>query len=109
MIDNRTLILDEVIEHFNEPVLAYDNLVRLIGFGEDESDYYYICVHVGGETVWYTAVGGMFYLNRLKGQGFVTNIDGKEWDDFLRLDSFLSLNSAPKVDEMLIVSEKVII
>lgn len=99
-VDNRTLIIEECKKHFNEPVLMHTKLGRLIGFGEDWDDYYYIVMHMGGEVVWYSAVGGFYALDRLKGQEHVKAYNGEEWDDFFRLDNMLNLNNCPKADVM---------
>jgi hypothetical protein len=94
----RSTFVDEMRAHFNEPILLSDRLARLVAFGEDDHDYYLVCVYMGGERVWHTAVGGYTYLNRLKGQGYVLSTSGEEWDDLFRLDQMLSLNGAPKAE-----------
>jgi hypothetical protein len=94
--------------HFNEPLIVGFEIARLIGYGEDDSDCYLICQHPkypDGETKWWTAVGGYTFLDRLKGQGYVRSTSGEDWDDFWRLDNFLSLNGAPKADEFKVVIE----
>lgn len=92
----RSKVLEEFRAHFNEPILLSDRVARLIGFGEDDQDFYLICDYPGGKRVWHTAVGGYTFLDRLKGQGFVLSTSGDEWDDLFRLDQMLSLNGAPK-------------
>lgn len=93
------------LSHFNEPIIVINEIVRLIGYGEDESDCYLICQKMGGEVFWETCVGGYYWLNRLKGQGYVRSTTGEGWDDLTRLDNILSLNGAPKADEFKVVIE----
>jgi hypothetical protein len=90
-------LLEEARRHFNEPMLSGFSLCRCIGYAEDEHDCYLI-VSQGGERQWITFVGGYTYLDALKRQNKCL-IDGKEWDDFARLDSLLSLNGAPREPE----------
>ena len=47
-----------------------DKLVRLIGFGDDEEDFYYITKDANGKIVWESMVG---YLIPLKGR--ISNVD----------------------------------
>lgn len=86
----------EVAEHFNEPMLAGFDLVRCIGYGEDDSDCYVIYRRPGGEVIWHTMVGGYTFLSRLKGQGYARSTSGEDWDDLFRLDHMLALNGCPK-------------
>lgn len=99
------LLEDEFRSHFNEPVISGDRIMRCVGFGEDDSDFYVLLKDMNGRIIWHTAVGGYTFLNRLKGQNYVMGQkDGKdweEWDDFKRLDNFLELNGAKKEDEFL--------
>ena len=101
-------IYEMCLTHFNEPIIVSFDVVRLIGYGEDESDCYLICQHPeypDGKTVWHTAVGGYVFLDRLKGQGYVRSTTGEDWDDLYRLDNFLSLNGAPRAEEFNVVVE----
>lgn len=75
--------------HFNEPIIVNGLLGRLVGYGEDKYDCYFIIVtnHKGQEKFWQTCVGGYIFLDRLKGQNEVVMINnGDIWDDFLRLE-----------------------
>jgi len=45
-------------------------LVRLIGFGDDEEDFYYITKNSKGEVVWHSMVGGLIPL-----KGRISNWD----------------------------------
>ncbi len=93
-------ILTEFRAHFNEPVIAWgEQVCRVIGYGEDESDCYLIVQRIGGEIVWNTAVGGYYWLDTLKKQRIVHANNGEIWSDFIRLDSILELNGAPKQKE----------
>lgn len=48
-----------------EIVIVYStNLVRFVGLGEDEQDYYYICIDYHNKETWYSAVG---HIDRLNG------------------------------------------
>ena len=68
----------------------------MIGYGEDETDCYLIIQYLGGRVAWPSAVGGYYWLTRLKGQEMVVGTNGESWDDFVRLDSVLELNGASK-------------
>jgi hypothetical protein len=106
---SRKDIYEMCLSHFNEPIIVCFDVVRLIGYGEDDSDCYLICQHPeypDGKTVWHTAVGGYVFLDRLKGQDHVRSTHGEEWDDFTRLDNFLSLNGAPRAKEFKVVIEQ---
>lgn len=97
--------------HFNEPILLFPDVVRLIGCGQDDDDAYIIVQgtrHTAKKYAWAedgiwrsTAVGGYMWLDRLKGQGYVKAHNGEDWDDLVRLDSWLALNGAPRRDEFL--------
>lgn len=88
-------------DHFNEPMLSSFEVVRCIGYGEDEHDCYVIMLHRGGKRTWHTCVGGYIFLDALRGQDhIITGVN--EYDDLGRLDSMLSLNGAPKQDEFLL-------
>lgn len=94
----------EVLKHFNEPVLSVRELCRLIGYGETGVDCYYICRKIGdGMIFWHSCVGGMYWLDRLKGQRYIKSTSGEDWDDFVRLDNVLELNGCPKEKEFLLI------
>lgn len=84
------------LRHFNEPMLAHQEVVRCIGYGETAIDCYIIAKRPRGRVVWLTCVGGYTFLGRLKGQGYVLSTSGEEWDDLYRLDRSLELNGCPK-------------
>lgn len=97
---------EECRAHFNEPILCNGQLVRLIGYGEDDSDCYLIvhCPSTNGTPAgifWQTGVGGYIYLDRLKGQCEVIVSNSEIWDDFTRLENELKLMGVPKAEEFL--------
>ena len=89
-------------QHFNEPVISHLEVVRLIGYGETAVDCYLISSSVSQGVVWLSAVGGCIFLDRLKGQGYIRSTEGENWDDFIRLDSWLELNGAPRVKDFIV-------
>jgi hypothetical protein len=92
-------------EHFNEPVLLGFELGRLIGFAEDDHDYYLIIrypKYPDGRLSYHTAVGGYIFLDRLKFQNCVVSTGEEVWSDYTRMDSLLTLNGAPKEPEFLV-------
>lgn len=95
-------IREEFEKHFNEPVLVMDRLARVIGYGEDEMDCYLIVQFLGGAVIWHTAVGGYYWLDRLKGQQYVKAHNGEDWDDLVRLDGDLTRGGAPKRDTFMV-------
>lgn len=90
----------EALNHFNEPVLLGLEVGRLIGYGEDDHDCYWIIKRQDGTIYWHTCVGGYIWLNVLKGQGVAGN-----WDDFIRLDNQLEYNGCSKADNFLVLVE----
>lgn len=94
-------VYEECRAHFNEPVLAHLEVVRLIGYAEDEDDVYYVIQYPNprASIAWHTAVGGIYFLDRLKGQGYVKSVGGEDWDDLYRVDNVLALNGAPKAEK----------
>jgi hypothetical protein len=100
--------------HFNEPAIFGFEIARVIGYGEDEMDAYVIARHPNGsqaakrcgkQEIWHTCVGGYHFLDRLKGQGYVRSTGGEDWDDLVRLDSFLALNGAPRAEQFVCIIE----
>lgn len=84
--------------HFNEPILTFFEIGRLIGFAEDDHDFYLIIRYPHRpepKTVYHTAVGGYTFLNCLKFQEFYVTKDGEVGDDLSRLDTMLALNGVP--------------
>lgn len=99
----------EARKYFNAVVLtASGELGRLIGYGEDDDDCYFIVQHMRPHVtpVWNTCVGGFIPLERLKGQGYVRSTSGEDWDDYYRLNQLLRLNGAPEAEEFLSVKER---
>ena len=95
-------LYQEALAHFNEPVLDGLKVVRLIGYGETAVDCYWILSPIQGEVYWSSACGGFMPLRSLKEQGIVTAKDGEKWSDYTRLDSWLELNGAPKVESFIL-------
>lgn len=95
-------------DHFNEPVLMYSFVARLIGWGQDEFDQYLIlkCLPktYGGDPVImrHTAVGGYIWLTNLINQNYVLSSEGEDWDDYYRIDHYLELQGVTKEDTFLI-------
>lgn len=102
MTEHREQSIREMCEqHFNEPIICNEEVVRLIGYGETAVDCYLICSHMRRGIFWQTAVGGYMFLDRLKGQEYVKSTEGEDWDDFVRLDNVLERGGAPKVAEFI--------
>lgn len=91
----KEILIKEVEEHLNELALAGVKVVRVVGCGETEDDYYYKVdegygpryVEHGAGTYYLSAVGKPFYLKEhlLK-------------EEYERLDVLLSWNGAPCVE-----------
>ena len=90
--------IEEVKEHFNELALDGMTVVRVIGCGETEEDYYYILdkgyghhfLEYGTGVYRTTAVGQPYYL-----KGVLPEKDYEE------LDRLRSLNGADKVEHFI--------
>ncbi len=96
-MENNYLTLEKLVEEMkpfhNHIGIAMDSeLVRLIGIGDDDEDFYYICLHEGGKISWYTCVGP---FESLKGKIERYDI----------LDSCFELNNCKKTKEFLIENE----
>lgn len=94
---------NEILSHFNEPMLCCGIVVRCIGYGEDDMDCYVVMrqakpYHIYPHTPIFrhTCVGGYTFLDKLKGQGHVKAYNGEDWDDLTRLDDDLARADAPK-------------
>jgi hypothetical protein len=99
--------LEEVKQHFNEPILIGFDLCRCVGYGEDDTDCYLIVRHPNRGLFWHTMVGGYVYLGLLKGQNLCTLKNGEECDDFTRLDSLLAWNGVPPEMQFICECQKV--
>jgi hypothetical protein len=90
-------LIQEVQEHLNEVVLDGLKVVRLIGCGESEDDFFYIFdegygsrfYETGSGICYMTAVGAPYYLK-----------DHLPKEDYDQLDRLRSLTGADKVEEM---------
>jgi hypothetical protein len=94
--------LEECRNHFNQPVLDGLDVVRLVGYEETGIDSYYIVKSAKKGQYSASAVGWFMPLEFLKEQGKVTSLEGEEWNNFVRLDNWLELNGAPKVEEFIV-------
>lgn len=57
------IIEQKIKEMFNDICILIDtSLVRLVGFGSDTMDFYYICKDIDGRIIRMTAVGSIFSL-----------------------------------------------
>lgn len=95
--------IKEVRSHFNEPILMCFDLARCVGYAEDDDDCYIIVRYPCRGLVWHTFVGGYYYLDRIKRQGYVKSKTGEDWDDFTRLDDLLEINCAPREKEFICI------
>ncbi len=91
---------DDAIAHFNEPVIDIFDVVRLIGWGQDDDDCYFIFAARNGRIYRSSAVGGFIPLDRLRNQqtpdGIRHALESPARDDFEQLDKWLALNGAPR-------------
>lgn len=94
-------------KHFNEPVLVMFDVVRLIGYGKDKHDCYYIIKYPGGKVVWSSAVGPCMSLRSLKKQSVFKASNGETWSSYTRLNSWLNLNGCEEEKEIIIKYEDV--
>lgn len=100
------------LEHFNEPVITGFEIARVVGYGEDQHDCYLILKFLpeqwGAEPEyrWHTCVGGYYFLDRLRGQGYVKSTTGEDWDDFYRINNSLELNGCTKEPEFILKIEE---
>lgn len=62
MIDQKPEILKEIEEHRHELCLYLMDLYELIGFHEDDDDYYYEVINIQGQKQYLSCVGGFIYL-----------------------------------------------
>lgn len=99
---------NECLQHFNEPILSLGELVRCIGYAEDESDCYllYRGTYPDTKVKWHSMCGGYTFLNRLKGQNYTKLESGEGCDDLTRLDSHLELNGCPKEEVFNFVNKR---
>lgn len=77
-------------EHFNQPVLSFGVLARVIGYHEDDHDAYFICKTQKGEITYQTISGGYIFLQYLEHQNIVESKYTDEiWSDLTRLQYYL--------------------
>ncbi len=69
---------------FNDICIVGDtDLARLIGFHEDEWDYFYLMLYTGGKSCLHSAVGSCISLKSI-------------YPRYEQMDKVFSLNDAPK-------------
>lgn len=100
-------LYEMALSHFNEPMIAFCEVTRCIGYAEDHLDCYIIVLPKNRKPVWNTCVGGYTFLDGLKGQNQVNAHNGEVWDDFTRLDSELSSFGAPRQEAFELVIDHV--
>lgn len=88
-----------IIEHINEPVIAFSKLGRLIGYGISEDNEYAVVKEFGGRVTCYPSGSCMVFLDSLKGNNKTMSKDGSIWDDYVRLDSMLEAAACPKITD----------
>ena len=90
MIDVKETVLKEISEHLNEIVVDHSlNLSRLVGFAEDDSDYYYILEDRTGARVYHSCVGKLIYL------------DDIEQDDYIMIENLFTINGSVATETMI--------
>lgn len=94
------------MEHFNEPVIDMFKVVRLVGWGQDEYDCFYIYRAPFGKQYASSAVGAFIPLRQLKSQdtpdGIRHAMADPARDDFDQLDKWLEINGAPKAEAFIL-------
>lgn len=94
------------MKHFNQPVIVMFEVVRLIGWGQDEDDAYFIFRYRGGHIERSSVVGGFIPLTALQTQdtpdGIRHAMEDPARNDFHQLDKWLHFNGAPKADAFII-------
>lgn len=87
----KEVFIEEVKEHFNEVALDGMKVVRVIGCGESEDDYYYVLDGGYGTGVYRTtAVGQPYYLKGILPE-----------KDYEQLDRLRALNGAEKAEHFI--------
>lgn len=77
--------IDKYKHLFNKLVIAFDcKIHRLLGFAEDELDYYFILKDRSGKEIWHTAVGGIIDITMV--------------DRYKYLDNVFHINHCPRID-----------
>lgn len=92
----RNDVIKDLQTKFNDiGIIGNSDLVRLIGFHEDEMDYYYHVLYMNGynhcsdkNDVYFTMVGSFLSL-----KGIIPD------DDYIKIDNVFSLNGAPQSKE----------
>lgn len=87
-MDQRNECIEEVKRQFNHiGIWADTDIVRLIGFAEDEDDFYWHIMYIGGKEVYASMVGPF------------ESLVGKS-ERYAQIENVFSLNGCPKAEEM---------
>lgn len=62
MVDSKPEILKEIEHHKHELCLYLMGLYELVGFHEDDDDYYYEVLDIKGQKQYLSCVGGFIFL-----------------------------------------------
>ena len=90
-------ILLKAREHYNDPVLVYHNLARVIGYAESDEEPLLVVKHINGNVGYHPDLSGLIFLDSLKGKNKKIDTSGYVWDDYKRLDSLLNaMNCNPQ-------------
>lgn len=93
-------------KHFNEPVIDHLTVARLIGWGQDDHDAFYIYSSPRRGVYRSSAVGAFIPLTPLKAHdtpdGLRHAMEDPARDDFDQVDKWLSLNGAPRVETFIL-------
>lgn len=85
VVDNKTLIEQEVKDYGNQIVLYSGELYRLIGYADGKEDYYYITKDMRGRRSWQSCVGGIVPLKK-----YLPEKDYEHLDNLFELNDFFS-------------------
>ena len=95
--------LDEAESRFNEIALNADQVCRIIGYMEDENDYYLIVRYMRGRIGYVSFCSSPISLYPLIGKNERKSFISQEvWDDYYRVSSILKLNGCPEEEEFIV-------
>lgn len=104
MAVTREEVIAELRPMFNHVGIYCDtHLYRLVGFGEDDSDYYYILRCMNGERHRYkdNQFWGTFVARFRTLKGLLPDLE------YQQTDNVFAWNGAPRAEEFLILTDKV--
>lgn len=105
MDTTRESILNMCKQHFNELVLCGTELGRLIGFAEDDDDYYLVVLFPSIENkkqIWISACTPYVFLDCLKQQTY----DDNDFTQYDYLNRLLILNNAAPEEKFVELYQK---